>query len=137
MLSDISPEQRAEMQRKAAAKREEDKKFAAQNLRNDFSDKLQWRRLASAYKVRLPSWYVRNTRSIRRAAKTLGFDGCWVTDQTGHASLRELMESNPTWPSYAFIGLMLESAHERDGGKDLGEDIPPEDDAEEEYDDLI
>lgn len=115
MLTEITAEQRQEMQIKAALKREADKKFAKENLRNDFADIHNWRRMASTYKIRLPSWYVRNTRTIRRAGKQLGLTGTWVTEATGHSSLQSLMDDNPAWPSYAFIGLMLETVHEAKG----------------------
>ncbi len=121
MLPEITADQRQEMQRKAAEKREADQEFARLNLRNDFADANHWRRLASKYGLRLPSWYVRNTRSIRRALRLLGFDGSWVRDNTGAVSLKEWMELNWSWPSYAFIGLILESAHERDGQGELPE----------------
>lgn len=127
MLTTLTAVQRLEMQAKAAEKRELDKAFAEKHLRNDFTDIHSWRRLAAKYGVRMPSWYVRNTRTIRRALRTVGLDGSWVTEVTGHVSLKDLMDANPSWPSYAFIGLVLESAHERDGQEDLPE-VDDEDD---------
>ena len=50
-LLDITPEQREIYRQKAAAKREADKVFALEHLRNDFADKNHWRRLASHYGV--------------------------------------------------------------------------------------
>lgn len=121
MLADLTPEQRQEMRQKAAEKREYDKAWARENLRDDFADRPFWRRLASKYGIRLPSWYVRNTRSIRRALRLLKLDGTWTRDQTGALSLKDLMDANPSWPSYAFIGLILETVYENDGRGDLPE----------------
>lgn len=121
MLTELTQEQREEFLKMAAEKRENDKEYARKHLRNDFADKGKWKQMASRYGVRLPSWYVRNTRTIRRAAKILGLDGTWVQESTGHYSLKELFEANPQWPSYAIIGLMLETAHEKAGNEELQE----------------
>lgn len=69
----------------------------------------------------MPAWYNRTTRVIRRAMKALGYDGSWVKEHTGFTSLKELMDANPSWPSYAFVGLLLEAAHERDKFADIAD----------------
>lgn len=118
-LLGITPEQREIYRQKAAAKREADKAFALEHLRNDFADKNHWRRLASHYGVILPSWYVRTTKQIRRVLNHTGLSGSWVHEATGFSSVSEWMERNPDWPTYAFVGLVLEAAHERDNFAEL------------------
>lgn len=138
-LAEITPEMRQEYLRRAAEARQKAKDYAIEHLRNDFPDKNHWRKLASHYGITMPSWYNRTTRVIRRAMKVLGYDGSWVKDNTGHISLKELMEANPSWPSYAFVGLLLESAHARDNFAEiegLDEELPDEDEIDED-DDLI
>lgn len=126
----MTDEQRELYRQQAEETRRKARDYAEKNLRDDFPDKNHWKRLASHYGMRLPLWYDRSTRAIRRALNRLGYDGNWVPDVTGFSSLKELMGANPTWPSYAFVGVVLESAHERDNYAVLAE---PEDD----LDDLI
>lgn len=118
-LPEMTPEQREAYRQRARETQRRAQEYAAKHLQDDFADKNHWRALASKYGLRLPPWYDRSTRTIRRALRKLGFDGTWVADTTGFNSLRELMNANPSWPSYAFVGLVLESAHERDGFAEL------------------
>lgn len=114
-LPEITKEQREMYLEQARETKRLAEEYARANLRNDFPDINHWRRLASHYGIRLPLWYDRSTKAIRRALTKLGFTGEWVPEVTGFSSLKELMDANPSWPSYAFVGLVLESAHERDG----------------------
>lgn len=121
-LPEMTAEQRELYRQQAAEKRRKAQVYARENLNNDFADDAHWRRLASQYGIRLPVWYDRSSRAIRRAMKALGLDGSWVHEVIGFGSLRDFMDANPRWPSYAFVGLALEYAHERDGSPQLNTD---------------
>lgn len=114
MINDMTQEQRAINLEKARVAREERTarfKSQAHLLKNDFADKNHWRRLASKYGVRFPSDYVPGSeaRLIRRAASRAGVSTDAIRDAFG-GDVKHMHRSNPTWPAYALIGLVLEIA---------------------------
>lgn len=107
----ITPEDRLKFQAQAALTKEANKKWAEENLRNDFADEKLWRSLSQQYSVRLPQWHVPSTETkyIKRALKKLNLDSSWWTDQTGCDNFKEFSDLNTEYPAYACIGLVLEA----------------------------
>lgn len=106
---DFTEEQREEHREKTkatlAAKVE-----AAKNLKDDFMDKPHWNMLASKYGVRLPRYYIPGSeyKYVKRTCNKLGFELSEYIETTGCKTLKELVQINPTLPSYAIIGGVLE-----------------------------
>lgn len=99
-----------EGRRKAAEVKEEKKKWATENLKQDFEDLQVWKDLASKHSVRLPVYYAASSeiKYYRRITKKLGVDlGAFVED-TGFGSIKQFAAANKTWPAYALCGLILE-----------------------------
>lgn len=109
-VESFTPEYRALIVAAAKAKREAQIEFANKNLKLDFDDTAHWRSLASIHGVRLPAWYVpvSELKYIRRACRRLGIGSEGMREATGFVSAEAFAAANPTWPSYALIGLLLE-----------------------------
>lgn len=113
----LTPEQRQEMLEKARIAREEYRErmlLQAHLLKNDFKDKPYWRKLASKHGVRMPPDYIPGSeaRYLRRAMKRSGVSPDTVREAFG-GDVKFLARTNPTWPAYALIGLILELADEQ------------------------
>lgn len=77
--------------------------------RSDFIDAPHWKKLASKFKVRLPSWKMApSPHWMELYLKRLGLPHSDYKDWSGFGSFREFIEANPGWPLTAFVGLMLE-----------------------------
>lgn len=109
-LSQLDEFELARLRHIAAAKREQAKAFAHANLKLDFADTNHWRTLAARYGVKLPVWYRKGSelKYLKRALRILGYGTADVADATGFTTLREFAASNPTWPAFALVGLILE-----------------------------
>lgn len=107
----MTQEERIEYQEKARITRLNQIAFAEQNLRNDFADTQHWRDLAAKHGIRMPAWHVPGTdlRYMKRALRKIGKDSKWMTSCTGFNTLEEFATSNPKWPAFALIGLLLEN----------------------------
>lgn len=107
----MTPEDRLKFQAQAALTKEANKKWAEENLRNDFADENHWRMLSQEYSVRLPQWYIpcTETKYLKRALKKLNLDSSWWTDQTGCSNFKEFSDMNPKYPAYACVGIILEA----------------------------
>lgn len=114
-LALLTQEQREEMRVKANETREA-KKLAGQHLKQDFSDELHWRMLASKYGARLPAKHIAGdeTKYLRRLFKKVDMDiGAWLNECCGLTKLIQLHELNPDWPMYAHVGTALEWVDEQ------------------------
>jgi hypothetical protein len=99
---------------KAAATRKAAQDFARHNLQLDFAETPHWRYLAAERGLNLPAWYVASNGSrLQKYADRIGLTVDDVNDVTGHRSFAALVRSNPTWPLFALVGLLLEMAAER------------------------
>ncbi len=122
----LTPEQREENRRKALAAQEAHRahlKSQAHLLHNKFADKPLWRRLASKYGVRMPPDYIPGSevRYVRKAMRKAGVLPEHVREAFG-GDVKFLARTNPTWPAYALIGLILELAESKPILSPKGED---------------
>ncbi|MGR3887466.1 hypothetical protein [Pseudomonas sp. 1152_12] len=98
---------------KAEATRQAAQDYARKNLKLDFVDAPHWRELAAAAAVRLPVWYLPATAGrIQRYAEGIGLSIVQIAAATGCKSYRSLATTNPTWPLFAVVGLLLELKEE-------------------------
>lgn len=104
---------------KSAQVKEEKKQWALANLKQDFEDLQVWKDLASKHSVRLPIYYAAGTeiKFVKRMTKKLGVNLDEFLESTGFTTLKQMALSNPTWPSYALCGILLEYAEEVNGEK--------------------
>lgn len=104
---------------KSAQVKEEKKQWALANLKQDFEDIQVWKDLASKHAVRLPIYYAAGTeiKFVKRMSKKLGVNIDEFLESTGFTTLKQMALSNPTWPSYALCGILLEYAEEVNGEK--------------------
>lgn len=104
-----------EEQREAVRlKRIADQEWAATHLKNDFADEPVWRSLGSEYGVRFPQRHVPATelKYLKRTCKKLGLEISTFLESTGFTTLKQLVSANKTYPSWAFVGLILEFHHD-------------------------
>lgn len=94
---------------------------AAKNLQNDFMDKPYWNMLASKYGIRLPRYYIPGSeyKYVKRTCSKIGFELSEYIETTGCRTLKELVQINPTLPSYAIIGGVLEWWDEKQSNVDV------------------
>lgn len=112
-LTDITPEQREEMQRKAALAKAK-KREESINIMT-LIDAPYHRELASLYGIRMPTSYCQSSelKYAKRAAKKLDIDiNLWVKDAVGARNLAEVAQLNPNLGACGMVGLLLEYAHE-------------------------
>lgn len=104
---------------KSAQVKEEKKQWALANLKQDFEDIQVWKDLASKHSVRLPIYYAAGTeiKFVKRMSKKLEVNIDEFLESTGFTTLKQMALSNPTWPSYALCGILLEYAEEVNGEK--------------------
>jgi hypothetical protein len=102
----MSQEQREEVRLKRIA----DQEWAKDNLKDDFADEPVWRALGSEYSVRFPQRHVPGTelKYLKRTCKKLGLEISAFLESTGFSTLKQFAEANKTYPSWAFVGLILE-----------------------------
>ena len=114
-LSNLTPEQQAEMRQKAADSRIA-KKLAGANLKNDFKDEQHWRDLASEFGFRMPSSHTpcSETKQLKKALKLCNIETKVWAEIEGYSTLKGFSEDNPTFPAYARIGLLFEYKKEVD-----------------------
>lgn len=110
-LKPLTAEERILAQVKSNETKEENKKWATENLRDDYQDLPLWRELSRKYDCRLPHWYIpaTETKYVKRTLKKLGLSNDWWLDQTGCINLKEFIEINPRSPAYMMVGLVLEA----------------------------
>ena len=118
----------AEDRAKANEIKEEKRKWALENLKQDFEDISVWKELSSKFSVRLPIYYAAGTeiKFIKRMAKKLGVNIDEFLENSGFTTLKQMALSNPTWPAYALCGLLLEYNEEVNGEKVRTESIVQE-----------
>lgn len=121
MIANITPEQRAEALEKARIARAEKTaawKESAHLLKADFSDSAYWYKLASKFKVRMPGAHVPESefKAIRKAARKLGIEPSAIRDAFG-GDVKHIHATNPAWPAFAIIGLLLEMAEAVENGE--------------------
>lgn len=106
----MSQEQREEVRLKRIAQQE----WASINLKDDFADEPVWRSLGSDYSVRFPQRHVPGTelKYLKRTCKKLGIEISSFLESTGFSTLKQLAETNKTYPSWALVGLILEFYHD-------------------------
>ncbi|MNL54069.1 hypothetical protein D3C87_1773690 [compost metagenome] len=106
----MSEEQREEVRLKRIAAQE----WAKTNLKDDFDDEPVWRALGSEYGVRFPQRHVPATelKYLKRTCKKLGMEISTFLESTGFTTLKQLVSANKTYPSWAFVGLILEFHHD-------------------------
>lgn len=106
----MSQEQREAVRLKRLA----DQKWAKANLKDDFADEPVWRTLGSEYGVRFPQRHVPATelKYLKRTCKKLGLEINTFLESTGFTTLKQLVSANKTYPSWAFVGLILEFYHD-------------------------
>lgn len=109
MLSNITSEERLEMQQKSKASREA-KKLAAQNLKTDWLDLPHWRELASQANIRLPIQYApaSELKHLRKALKRLSIDPAKWCEVQGYKTLKGFANDNPEANAVLEVGLLLE-----------------------------
>lgn len=95
-------------------KRTEQKEWASTHLRDNFADEPVWRALGSEYSVRFPQRHVPGTelKYLKRTCKKLGLEISTFLESTGFTTLKQLVSANKTYPSWAFVGLILEFYHD-------------------------
>lgn len=124
-ITTLTPQERAVLQEKGREMRRQrsaEWRANADNLKSDFADNGYWHRAARHYGVVMPGHHVPGTYipPIRRAMKKMGL---MKPGERFVVAFRETMDedyqtfiaSNPDWPAFAVIGLLLECALERDG----------------------
>lgn len=91
-------------------KREAAQLWAGENLKNNFADEPVWRALGSEYGIRFPQRHVPATelKYLKRTCKKLGLEISTFLESTGFTTLKQLVSANKTYPSWAFVGLILE-----------------------------
>ena len=106
----MSQEQREAVRLKRIA----DQEWAKANLKDDFADESVWRALGSEYSVRFPQRHVPGTelKYLKRTCKKLGLEISTFLESTGFTTLKQLVSANKTYPSWAFVGLILEFYHD-------------------------
>jgi len=105
----FSKEQRALAAAKAAAKIASMKKDAV-IFRQDFLDESYWRKMASKRGIRLPAWHLPpKPRFMKRYLKRVGLTIPEYKRWSGEKTLEQFSQRNPTWPLWAWVGLLLES----------------------------
>ena len=105
----------SEEQREAVRiKRLVDQEWAKNNLKDDFADEPVWRALGSEYGVRFPQRHVPATelKYLKRTCKKLTLEISTFLESTGFTTLKQLVSANKTYPSWAFVGLILEFYHD-------------------------
>lgn len=111
MLQTMTPEQRAEMQEKAAESRRLKREYAEKHLRIDYSpeDENTWRALAKEVNLTLPDKYKAfSIKYINRTLKAIGRDGTWARECWGVKTLPDIAKMNPTMNCRAICGHILE-----------------------------
>lgn len=104
----LTPEERLITQQKAQESRDAKKVFAEENLKLDWQDENFWRASAASLGVRLPQRFDVGSKAVKKIAKKLGVDLNEFLATTGCSTLKELVELNPTFPSFALCGLVIE-----------------------------
>lgn len=95
-------------------KREAAQLWAKDHLKDDFADESVWRALGSEYGVRFPQRHVPGTelKYLKRTCKKLGIEISSFLESTGFSTLKQLAETNKTYPSWSLVGLILEFYHD-------------------------
>lgn len=109
-LENVTDEQRQEMLKQAAIKKQQNKVWAESNLKLDWVDKTHWQELARKYNYRLPVFYhPAKAKFVNRFLKEFGLTKEWYQDHTGFLNGNQEAKSNPTMPAFAQIGFLLEA----------------------------
>jgi hypothetical protein len=104
-LAKMTPEQREAAQRK---RKEQADYYKSLDTRQDFADESYWRELAAKHKVKLPVYYFpADIKRVRKFLRKLGYSQSEFEDITG-GSLKELVDNNPNWPSWALSSVCME-----------------------------
>lgn len=137
-IANLTEEDRALMRAKRLQKIEQEKAEAVV-LKQDFKDANHWGALASKYGVKMPAWYKKTTPKImRKFLKKLDVSPEQYKYVSGDKTLAKFAELNPSWPAWAWVGLLLEYLENKDiiPGKVIQiEDIDAEPETEVEGDD--
>ncbi len=106
----FTKEQMIEAQRKSAEKREAGKAL----YRTDFLDDEYWKELAREFNVTLPQWHIAPEKpKMRSWVRRLGINERNYKDACGDGwQYDDFAILNPDWPLRAFVGILLEYAHE-------------------------
>lgn len=114
MLSNITPEQRLQMQAKVRASKEAKRTWANDNLKINYADEAHWRSLASEAAFRLAPSYEPSTNAkyIRRLLKHIGKDNSWLELHTGCKNANAFAKMEPAWTAFAIQGTLLENYFE-------------------------
>ena len=99
-----------EDRQKAKESRLAKKQWAEENLKLVYEDESVWEELAKKHRVRLPQKQIPNTelKYMKRMFKHLGLDMKLYLEDSGVASLKQLVSLNPTWTARAECGMLLE-----------------------------
>lgn len=112
-LSNITDEQRQEMQRKAAEKKAAKQQWAKDNLKLEWDDKKHWQELASKHGFRLPVYYEpAKSKFVNRFLKHFDLSQEWYQDVTGYSNGNQEAKANPNMPAFCQVGLLLEALDE-------------------------
>lgn len=111
MLTNLTQEERLEMQAKAKASKEAKRNWANENLKLSYADESHWRSLASEAGFRLAPSYEpsTNVKYIRRLLKHTGKDNSWLELHTGCKNANEFAKMEPLWTAFAIQGTLLEN----------------------------
>jgi len=83
-------------------------------LKQDFDDYEHWQLLAEQLDVYFPSKNIRCTRiKMRRIMQSVNVKTDEYNDYAGQ-KFEDFVTSNPSWPLYAWAGLLYEYVTERD-----------------------
>lgn len=110
-LVNLTVEQRLQMVIKSKNTRDAKRAWGEEHLKQDYGqDEAHWRALASEAGIRLPAKYIpsSDTKYLKRILKKLNIEAKEWLDVEGYTTLKDFSVNNPTWPSYAHIGLLLE-----------------------------
>lgn len=112
-LASLTTEDREKLREKALLSREA-KKLAGEHLRQDYSDKIYHKQLASEAGIRLPQMHIPNTelKYLKRAMKSLGVNPKDYLEVCGATTLKKLAEMNPLMSAHEEVGLLLEHVKE-------------------------
>lgn len=114
-LNNLTQEEREDLKLKSKLTLERKKQEGAHLLQDFGTDKKEWKILSKKYGIRNAPYYIpaTETKYIKRALRQLNIEISTFLDSVGCKSLKEYAEMNPDWPSYALVGVLLESY---DGG---------------------
>lgn len=109
-LSELTDEQRLELQQKRKESADREKQYAEDNLQLDYLDDSAWADLAKQYGVRLPIRYkAPSTKIVRKALRAIGKDVQWFKDVWGIKKVEDAWLMNPRLNARAVVGYTLEA----------------------------